>query len=268
MFDSDTALKDVTISDTIEVMRYAMLSNCSSIERITIPFIGETATNNESENATFGWLFGDSILETTKTMYQITQEYTKAETITAYIPSSLYSVTITLGNRTIDNGNSNVFVPFGTFDNVSTLREVYLPTDRYLENNNITVNTYKINEYAFRNTGLVDITIPSKVDEIKLGAFKNSARLEYVYFENGSMLTALGDEAFSGCTSLVLESLPYGVTSIGSEAFYKNTSMIRFNVPNSVETIGLGAFGLTTSLEEISIPFVGRHAYATTFKIT
>lgn len=266
MFDSDTALKDVTISDTIEVMRYAMLSNCSSIERITMPFIGEVRDNNETNNATLGWLFGDSILETTKTMYQITQEYTKAETITAYIPSSLYSVTITLGNRTIDNGNSNVFVPFGTFDNVSTLREVYLPTDRYLENNNITVNTYKINEYAFRNTGLVDITIPSKVDEIKLGAFKNSARLEYVYFENGSMLTALGDEAFSGCTSLVLESLPYGVTSIGSEAFYKNTSMIRFNVPNSVETIGLGAFGLTTSLEEISIPFVGRHAYATTFK--
>lgn len=74
-------------------------------------------------------------------MYQITQEYTKAETITAYIPSSLYSVTITLGNRTIDDGNSNVFVPVGTFDNVRTLREVYLPTDRYLETNNITVNS-------------------------------------------------------------------------------------------------------------------------------
>ena len=61
------------------------------------------------------------------------------------------------------------------------------------------------------------------------------------------------DDAFSECFSLVLVSLPIGVTSIGASAFY-HTSLTSIDIPFGVTTIGEAAFRYCPELVTVNIP--------------
>ena len=54
---------------------------------------------------------------------------------------------------------------------------------------------------------------------------------------------SIGNEAFSGCSSLKTVDFPSSVTSIGLAAFYGCTSFQSITIPSSVTTIGQYAFG-------------------------
>ena len=64
----------------------------------------------------------------------------------------------------------------------------------------------------------------------------------------------MGDDLFSGCTSLTSVSIADGVTSISSYMFYGCTNLKYISIPNSVTSIGGEAFRDCTSLTSISIP--------------
>lgn len=66
----------------------------------------------------------------------------------------------------------------------------------------------------------------------------------------GKPVTAIGDSAFSGCSSLTDITIPNNVTSIGSGAFSACSSLTSITIPNSVTSIGSGAFA---SIKEINI---------------
>lgn len=94
------------------------------------------------------------------------------------------------------------------------------------------------------------VTIPAGVTGIADQGFKNSS-VETITFPNS--LTTIGDEAFSGCTSLVgpLNFVNTGLTTIGDEAFYNcyisepedpESSQIMWPFPNTITTIGANAF--------------------------
>lgn len=57
---------------------------------------------------------------------------------------------------------------------------------------------------------------------------------------------------YQGTASTV--TVPDTVTKIGEDAFSGNTTLVSVNIPSSVETIGYNAFADCTSLEHISIP--------------
>ena len=67
-------------------------------------------------------------------------------------------------------------------------------------------------------------------------------------------VTAIGKDAFAGCTEMTTINIPNTVTLINSEAFFDCTSLSSVNLPDNLKTIGKHAFRDCTSLTSITIP--------------
>ena len=92
-----------------------------------------------------------------------------------------------------------------------------------------------------------EFTYLSETDgyEIRAKGLQNiPAEVVLPYTYNGKPVTAIGDEAFDGCSHL--KSITFGENSeleyIGDEAFYGCTNLTSITIPNSVESIGDYAF--------------------------
>lgn len=64
-----------------------------------------------------------------------------------------------------------------------------------------------------------DIVIPATVKYINAEAFKNSVNIRSITFETGSLISAIWEYAFEGCTNLQNVSVPDSVKVIGDHAF-------------------------------------------------
>ena len=77
-------------------------------------------------------------------------------------------------------------------------------------------------------------------------------------------ITAIGECALAGCTSLTSIEIPNSVTGISYAAFKNCTSLTSITIPDSVTSIGSYAFCDCSSLTSIEIPYgVTRIAYGT-----
>ena len=151
-----------------------------------------------------------------------------------------------------------------------------------------------IGEQAFSNChSLQQIEIPSSVRNIGDNAFKgcnciiickspyfkvvknvlyDASMNVIISFLSGSTkytippsVTTIGNDAFSGCSSLYGINIPPSVTTIGNGAFSDCSSLHSINIPPSVTTIGNKVFSNCTSLQEINIPqsvtYIGEEAF-------
>lgn len=122
-------------------------------------------------------------------------------------------------------------------------------------------------EYSLSNSGEATIgkasnaagslTIPStinghRVTAIGIEAFQGCTNLTSVNIPDSA--TIIGDSAFLGCTSLISVTIPDSVTEIGSFTFLGCTSLTSLTIPDSVTGIGVGAFSGCTSLTTVTIP--------------
>ncbi len=67
-------------------------------------------------------------------------------------------------------------------------------------------------------------------------------------------VTAIGNSAFSGCSTLTSITIPDSVTSIGIYAFNGCSSLTSITIPDGVTSIGNRAFEYCSSLASITIP--------------
>ncbi len=146
-----------------------------------------------------------------------------------------------------------------------------------VEKMNIPVSFFQDRRITFANTTLTEVFIPESVTALADGLFMDCPLLEktvcgaekitvgaHAFFGCGrltsfdvSKATAVGDWAFSGCTSLSEVKLSDRLTYIGNGAFAGCKGIDGIKIPDSVEHIGSDAFGkpASTAPQDIGSPF-------------
>ena len=107
-----------------------------------------------------------------------------------------------------------------------------------------------IDESAFRETAIQDISIPSSVVIINKTAFQSCQDLKTVDIPN-SVKTIL-DAAFQNCTSLTSVEIPNSIREI-SYRLFKASGLTEITIPSTVKVIGKEAFADCKNLKKVVI---------------
>ena len=161
-------------------------------------------------------------------------------------------------------------IPAGAFENCVSLKEFNFTLPGRLDT--VPVN-FVIGEGAFKNTGLVTVSVPDYVTAIMKSAFEGAESLVSVSFSDDSLLSLIDARAFAECKSLVSFVIPKDVASVADECF-KNCSVLKsvsFADGNAAVSIGNGAFENCLFLESIALPasitLVSDYAFANCFAL-
>ena len=195
------SIEKLSFSATLKSVGLGAFENCHSLRRLTLPFLGGSAT----ENTYLGYIFGAAHYNASSGFY----------------PLSLESVNIT---------NGVTEIPAHAFYDCDSLLEVNLPDS---------VTSIGVRAFSFC-TSLVSLNCPDALESIGDSAFANCSALKEIHLGNTlqklgtnaflncsslteislpSSLTTIPNSCFYGCTSLRSINLDH-VTSIGKHAFY------------------------------------------------
>ena len=94
------------------------------------------------------------------------------------------------------------------------------------------------------------VSFPENAEEVPFRELPES--ISSVQVADG--ITAIPDDAFWGCETLVDVTLPQTVRTIGKGAFGQCVNLTQVNVPEGVTSIGDGAFLMCGSLTRLTIP--------------
>lgn len=259
-FDGSNKIASITLPESVEIIgEYAfldcgklsalvignnatsigkgILKGCSSITKLSVPFLGE----NVNSPATIGYIFDTESVE----------EFEKRA------PSSLTSVSLTAEISTVladnaFNGCKNlteveITSPFevigkSAFNDCTGLLNMVLPT-----------SVKVIDDFAFSGcSGLRNFSMGQKVEKINFAAFRDCSGVKV--FNLPDTLTHIGDYAFYRCTLSNTIKLGSGIEHIGEYAFAKNVSLQNLTLSEGLKTIGEYAFCGDKSINELTIP--------------
>ncbi len=105
--------------------------------------------------------------------------------------------------------------------------------------------------------GCRNSTIPASVTTIGNEAFSGCTTLTQMIIP--AHVTHIGAYAFAACDGLTSLIISNSVTQIGGSAFAGCSQIVSLNIPSKVETIGASAFAACSSLKTISIPITITH---------
>ena len=103
-------IKELVIPDSVTEIKGFALNGCTSLAKLTVPFVGMRADDNEQSGAVFGIIFGYTDLSERDT---VEQQFSEKGKNYYYVPSTLTSVTVT----------SDDVIPYGAFSGCVAIKE-------------------------------------------------------------------------------------------------------------------------------------------------
>ena len=269
-FENVEMITKVVVPDSVTRIGNGAFKGCSSIEDITLPFVGYDM-NSEYSASVFGIIFGETTYESSGGIKQYEDSHFSYY---YFIPKSIKRVTIT----------RQTSIPSYAFRNCEFIEAITIPENTIkigayafencssIEEITMSENATIIGQYAFRGCSSLKrinsqadgvYNLPAGLTAIEDYAFSGDTKLVEVTV--GDAITKIGEYAFGGCSSLNKFNgtavgvliIPEGVVSIGGYAFENAEMITKVVVPDSVTSIGNGAFKGCSSIEDITLPFVG-----------
>ena len=259
------SVTEIIVPDYVTAISLGAFSGCSSLESITLPFVGGSVKWETSRyQYPLGYIFGtNSYMGSTETEQYYYGSSTSSTTSTKYyIPQSLKSVTITGGNILYGafyncSGLTNITIP----DSVTSMGNYVFSYCSGLTSITIPDGVTYIGSCAFLGcSGLTNLTIPDSVTNIGEDAFRACSGLMSINVGNGNinyksenncLLKKDGKRLILGCNASII---PDSVTSIDKYAFFGCSGLTNITIPDSVTSIGEGAFHACSGLTSITIP--------------
>ncbi len=292
-------VEEIVIENGVSEIGDGALRGCSSLEKITIPYIGGSQNpTEETPESVFGHIFG---LDSTGT-YQYCEGSTGGKRFA--IPTSIRDVVVTGG--TIKQGAfSNCkfiekitlpwqgisIIPDNAFYGCTALKSLNIPESvtefgyhsfqgiDCLEELDIPSTLVLIESYAFYRTSIKRVNI-SDVDawcDVELAdlpaspLYQTGAKL-YLNGEeiSGEIIISEGVEkipysAFYSCEKITSVSLPASVAEISSCAFYNCTGLKNVNFNEGLKTISTYAFegaGIKKVILPSTVTSIGTSAFS------
>ena len=237
-------LKNVSFEAGTTVIAYKLFSNCTGLEKITIP---DTVTTIK------GYAFYEC---SNLKEIQIGNGLKEIGDSVFYECTSLQKV---LFPDTVNSMGTSIFY------NCINLTEVHLPNIRQNIMANIFYNCKKLTTINFPSTlttigdsafygceSLPEAILPSGVEKIESNAFKNCKSLKKAVVPD--TVSSIGSSAFYGCEALTDITLGSKLKKIDSQTFYGCTALPSIVIPYNVTTIGDSAFVNCTKLTQITVP--------------
>ena len=251
IFEGDTSLNKVSLSNTIEQIDYHAFNGCTSLTNINVPtslkIIGsESFVKTKLSSISF---------ENAKNFESV---YEKA-----------FQDCSNLTDVTFNDGVLNVGA--GAFQNCN-LTTVKLPescitvgSNAFAGNKNLTTaelsgSMYTVASELFAGDenlttvkfGSLENATSSSVTRVNSGAFKGCESL--LKFAISDDVLVVEDSIFEGCTNLEDVKLPSNITYIPASIFKDCSNLASFTIGANVETIGDSAFEGCTNLKNVEIP--------------
>lgn len=240
VFSGCHMLKKLVLDNSVTSIGGYILDGCSSIEAVTIPFIGASRDAAGTEDAVLGHLFG---IASTGTIQYFSQSETSLSGYRYAIPDTLSRVTVTDASQ----------IPFGAFCNCSNLKEITL---------NEGIKT--VAGYACYNcSGLGKIAIPDSVNEIAEYALNGCNSLTEITIPfigsnreaNGTYDGALGyifGRANRTDQNYYVQYSVLNGTSLSGYGYAVPTSLASVAVTDAVR-IPIGAFSNLTDVSAVTL---------------
>lgn len=221
-FENCTGLTNVTIPSSVKNIDTKAFSGCKNLdlvisnakENVTV----ESGALDDCKSVTWDLLVDESESPLKfKVLTETTAEVTKENCVEG---------SVTIPSKVVIDGKtySVVSIAYQAFKNCKGLTNITIPT-----------SVIKIEGYAFANSGLTTIELPSSITSIDYGLFSSCSDLVSVKIP--SSVESIGENAFVSCTSLTNLELSSSIKSIGVMAFYncENLDLVIDNSEDNVE---------------------------------
>lgn len=218
-------MSQISISSSITSIKSNAFSDCTSLEKVSIP-----SSSSLSEIGESAFYYCTSLR-------------------TISIPSSVTSINDFVFQecsklRQISIPPSATFIGDYAFDRCSSLLEISFPS-----------SVVTIGDFAFRECSSlkqINFDIHSSLSSIGDFAFKECKSLTAISIP--PHIVSIGEYAFKGCLNLIGISMPYSLTSVGNEAFEKCPKLEQITIPLTAPPIKIGSSSSTPIITQISNP--------------
>lgn len=206
-FQYKSNIISATIPNSVTSIGESVFRGCTSLENLTIPFVGHSSTSTGSEGV-FGYIFGYTTQTANSGYGSSSSSFTTLTT--GSVENAVCSWTDKTYSYRVKTGGSVLFPKYTTYYGLCSYW-YYIPSSL----KNVTVTGGNINTAAFCRVPNIKVTL-NGVATIGTYAFYNGTPTSITMSE---IVTKIEENAFSGCSGLTSINIPSSVTTISASSY-------------------------------------------------